>query len=129
LRQSCGADSRRWRWGSIHSLALKHPLGRSPLLHGIANLGPLPASGDGMTINAGHYRHSNPYEQIIGAALRMVIDTGCWEHSRFILPAGQSGHPLSPHYRDQLDLWLSGRGLRLGVDDDKFHSCLIITPC
>ena len=67
LGQRFGADSRRWRWGSIHSLALKHALGRNLLLNGIANLGPLPAPGDGMTVNAGHYRHSNPYEQIIGA--------------------------------------------------------------
>ena len=29
-----------------------------------------------------------------------------WDASRFALPGGQSGNPCSPHYADQLPLWL-----------------------
>jgi penicillin amidase len=41
----------------------------------------------------------------------MVIDVGNWDASRFVLPGGQSGHPLSPHYDDQLPLWQRGEGI------------------
>jgi penicillin amidase len=130
LRESCGADRDKWRWGRIHRLTLRHALGGNALLHHIANIGPLPSRGDGMTIDSGFYRHSNPFDHVIGPALRMIIDTGHWERSGFVLPAGQSGHPLSPHYRDQLDLWLRGRRLSLFLDDNaQFERCLNLAPC
>jgi penicillin amidase len=50
---------------------------------------------------------ANPY---FIASLRMVGDVGNWNESRFVLPGGQSGNPLSPHYEDQLPLWRSGEG-------------------
>ena len=34
---------------------------------------------------------------------------GAWDNSRVVLPAGQSGHPLSPHYFDQNELWRAGQ--------------------
>jgi penicillin amidase len=53
----------------------------------------------------------------VGASLRMLLTPGEWERSRFILPSGQSGHPPSPHYRDQLELWLRGESIRLDYDN------------
>jgi Protein related to penicillin acylase len=32
-----------------------------------------------------------------------------WDRSRAVLPGGQSGAPLSPHYADQLGAWLEAR--------------------
>jgi acyl-homoserine lactone acylase PvdQ len=46
-------------------------------------------------------------------SLRAVMDVGRWEESRFAIPGGQSGNPCSPHYEDQLPLWLSGEGIRM----------------
>ena len=112
-----GNDPDKWEWGKIHTLTLDHPLGRFRVLAPFFSIGPFPASGDGMTINSGFYRHSYPYRQVVGASLRMVITPGVWERSRFILPSGQSGHPPSPHYRDQLQLWLRGKSIRLDYDD------------
>ena len=40
----------------------------------------------------------------------MVLDVGVWDRSLFSLPGGQSGNPLSPHYRDLLPFWLEGTG-------------------
>ena len=45
------------------------------------------------------------------ATLRMVVDVGDWERSRFALASGQSGNPASPHYADQLPLWRRGEGI------------------
>ena len=35
--------------------------------------------------------------------------SGEWDESRVVLPTGQSGHPLSPHYFDQNEMWRSGQ--------------------
>jgi penicillin amidase len=114
LEQSSG-DMELWRWGKIHELIINHALGRVKLLRPLLAIGPFPSPGDGTTINMGFYRHSNPYTQIVGASLRFVIDVGDWQQSAFVLPSGQSGHPLSPHYSDQTALWRAGRNLGIGT--------------
>lgn len=43
-----------------------------------------------------------------GATLRMVITPGREEEGFAIMPGGQSGHPLSPHYRDTYEAWRQG---------------------
>jgi penicillin amidase len=40
---------------------------------------------------------------------RQVIAVGDWDESRVILPAGQSGHPMSPFYFDQNETWRQGQ--------------------
>jgi penicillin G amidase len=120
LRQACveltaelGAAIESWRWGKIHQLQINHAFGRSKLLKPLLGVGPFAASGDGMTINFGFYRHSNPYAQTAGPSLRFTVELGAQPSSEFILPTGQSGHLLSPHYRDQTHLWRQGRGIDL----------------
>ncbi len=116
-----GDDPKGWNWGRIHTLTLRHPLERSKILALLFSIGPFPSSGDGVTVNVGFYRHSNPYEQVIGASLRMVLDVGNWTNSRFILPSGQSGHFLSPHYRDQTELWRRGDSIRLSFEPEEMR--------
>ena len=66
------------------------------------------------------------------ASLRAVMDVGRWERSRFVLPGGQSGNPLSPHYDDQLDLWLRGQGLAMAWTEAEVvaatRSTLVLVP-
>ncbi|MNC97774.1 Penicillin amidase [compost metagenome] len=38
-----------------------------------------------------------------------MLDVGEWDNSRVVLPAGQSGHPLSSLYFDQNELWRTGQ--------------------
>jgi penicillin amidase len=42
---------------------------------------------------------------------RAVIDLADVASSRWSLAGGQSGNPLSPHYRDLFDLWLRGEAV------------------
>ena len=49
----------------------------------------------------------------------MALDVGDWRNSRWVLPAGQSGNPLSPHYGDQLPLWLNGDGVPIAFTPDE----------
>jgi penicillin amidase len=43
------------------------------------------------------------------ASLRMAVSPGHEETGIFHMPTGQSGHPLSPHYRDMHASWVEGR--------------------
>jgi penicillin G amidase len=136
IREACeelgkrlGDDMELWQWGKIHRLTLNHPLGRIKLLRPLLSSGPFPSPGDGTTINMGFYRHSNPYEHTVGASLRFVIDVGGWQQSGFILAAGQSGHPLSPHYGDQTPLWRAGQYIRIETRLDKpFEDVFSLVP-
>ncbi len=119
LKGKLGGDLELWQWGKIHSVTLKHSLGRIKLLSPLLSLGPFATPGDGTTVNTGFYRHSSPYAHTVGASLRFVIDVGGWEESGFIVPAGQSGHPYSAHYCDQIALWRAGRYLRMGLHEDE----------
>ena len=129
LAQALGHDMARWQWGRIHDLTLSHALGLA-ILRPALSIGPFPSPGDGVTINMGFYRHSNPYQHTVGASLRCIIDVGRWDQSSFILPPGQSGHLSSPYYQDQTDLWRKGGGLRIQLDQSEAdsESCLILEP-
>jgi penicillin G amidase len=52
-----------------------------------------------------------------GAGFRGIYDLADPSNSRFIIATGQSGHPLSRHYADQLPLWKRGDGIRLHVSE------------
>jgi penicillin amidase len=112
LDKRYGPDPARWAWGQIRPLILKHPMGARKPLGSIFNLGPIPLGGDSYTVNQAGTDLTEPTKSVLAtASLRMVIDVGEWENSRFSLPGGQSGNPLSPHYADLLPFWKRGRGV------------------
>ncbi|MEK7210156.1 MAG: penicillin acylase family protein [Candidatus Binatota bacterium] len=127
LIQRLGADRKEWSWAKLHTLTLRHPFARSKILSPLFSIGPLPSPGDGVTINMGFYRHSNPFEHVVGPSLRMIIDPGDWKRSRFILPSGQSGDCFSPHYRDQTRLWQRGGYIRLSCEEQNMQDWPILT--
>ncbi len=53
------------------------------------------------------------------ASLRVIVDVGAWDNSRFVLPGGQSGNPLSPHYDDLFPLWRRGEGIPIAWSDEE----------
>jgi penicillin amidase len=112
LKRTHGENPANWRWGSVRSLTLRHPISAKRPLGRIFDLGPIPFGGDTNTIAQAAVDALDPTSNP-GAvpALRMVIDVGDWDRSRFALPGGQSGNPLSPHYADQFRLWRAGRGV------------------
>ena len=70
-----------------------------------------PSGGDNVTVNVGHYQPANetdPFASVHAASYRGLFDLGALERSRFIASTGQSGNPLSAHYRDLAELWASG---------------------
>ena len=112
LRERYGDDPERWAWGRIRPLTLRHQVGERAPLDRVFNLGPFPWGGDANTIGQSLVPPANPTANPpFIASLRMVVDVGRWEESRFVLPGGQSGNPLSPHYDDLLPLWQRGEGV------------------
>jgi penicillin amidase len=43
--------------------------------------------------------------------MRAVMDLAEPDAGRWSLAGGQSGNPVSPHYRDLFDVWLRGDGV------------------
>jgi penicillin amidase len=91
---------------------MHHPLGRRKALAGVFNLGPVPCGGDNDTVAQASVLPLDPLAPADNIpSLRAVIDVGAWDESRFVLPGGQSGNPLSRHYADQFPLWQRGEGI------------------
>ncbi|HEY3446371.1 MAG TPA: penicillin acylase family protein [Myxococcales bacterium] len=112
LERAAGRDPKRWAWGKVRPLVLTHPVGTKPVLGSLFNLGPIAFGGDGSTIPQASVPFDEPLANPIGVPnLRMVLDVGNWEASRWVLAGGQSGNPLSAHYGDLLPIWERGEGV------------------
>jgi penicillin amidase len=110
LRQRIGPEPGAWTWGRLHQAHFVHPLGRSRWLGSLFNLGPYPLGGDVSTVAQASMLQNWPADPRLCfiPSWRQVFDLADWDASRGVLTTGQSGHPLSPHYADQVKLWLAG---------------------
>jgi penicillin amidase len=92
-----------YTWGEYNLMRIQHPFSKSvSILRDWLDidLPPFAASGD-----------ANMPRVLIGshgASQRMVVAPGWEENAYFHMPGGQSGHPLSPHYRDAHQAWVNG---------------------
>jgi len=116
LKERFGDNPDDWRWGKAHPARMDHPiLGAVPVIGSLFN-NQHPVGGDSVTVNVGHYRQGNeadPFASIQGASYRGLYDLENLDQSRFIAATGQSGHPLSTHYRDLTTLWANGEFLSM----------------
>ena len=114
LRDRHGSSPADWQWGKVRRLELMHPIGRRKPLDRVFNIGPMPWSGDFTTVSQAGAPPLDPLGNPSAmASLRMAVDVGHWDRSRFSLPGGQSGNPVSPHYTDQLEAWKRGSGISM----------------
>lgn len=97
---SDGAKLDELRWGTIDS-RIRHPLS--------AGLGVLARWFDmeEMPLRGGA---DMPLQRVDGVmpSERLVVSPGHEQDGIFHMPGGQSGHPLSPHYRDGHAAWVNG---------------------
>jgi penicillin amidase len=88
-------------WGERNTAAFHHPLSRA-----VPALGPwLDLPADRLPGDSNMPRFQSPGS---GASERMVVSPGREALGLFHMPGGQSGHPLSPHYRDGHAAWVKG---------------------
>ncbi len=108
LSHRLGEEPFTWRWGDLHTVRLEHPLGKPRLLKRLLNIAPAPAGGSFATVNLGGHPVLDPSSCFFAPTARLIVDLSDMDNSLSVLPPGQSGHPRSPHYRDQLEPWLRG---------------------
>jgi penicillin amidase len=113
LRARHGPGPAWWAWGAVRTLQPRHPLfGRHRWLGPLFNLPAVSVGGDAHTVHQAAVRPLTPTESPpMVPGLRAVFDTSDWTNCRFVVLGGQSGNPLSPHFADQLPLWLDGDGI------------------
>ncbi|NUP14181.1 MAG: penicillin acylase family protein [Polyangiaceae bacterium] len=102
-----GSDRAQWSWGSARPLRLHHPMGKTVSALDLAlGEGPVSFAGDASTIHQATVDLVEPLGNPLGVPnLRIAIDVGAWENSRFSLLAGQSGNAMSPHHFDHHAAW------------------------
>ena len=127
-----GGEMKEWRWGRLHTLTLQHPFGEMEILKSIFNIGPTPVGGSGTSVNNGEYRMGKPYSMWLGPSMRHIVDFSNVNGSLSVIPSGQSGQPLHPHYSDQFPLWKNGEYHIMSLDVDeiatKSKNILYLTP-
>jgi penicillin amidase len=107
-----------WRWGAAHRAAFVHRiLSRVPVVNRLVEIA-IETDGGDDTVNRGQTLAlgPNPYRHSHGAGYRAVYDLADLARSRFVIATGQSGNPLSPHYRDQLRRWRDGGYIGIATD-------------
>jgi penicillin amidase len=94
-------------WRKLHTLTYSHPLGAVPLLKVLLNRGPYPMpGGTGCILTAG-FRGKGDFRVSHLATFRMIIDFSDFANSLLVNSSGQSGHFMSPHYDDQVGLYVN----------------------
>jgi penicillin amidase len=130
LARQYGPDPNAWRWGRAHVARFEHALLR--FLPGLSQLTGLavPVSGDGETVQRQSMRGSGrePFQALHGAGLRFVADLADGENTLAIIGTGQSAHPMSPHWDDQLEAWRAGGMRRLTRVPGATTGTLRLTP-
>ncbi len=108
LTDRLGADRTGWTWGQLHQMPLRHWLSGRGDLGSLLDHGGVPVKGDmGTVCNTGLDGH---FAARSGAGYRLIADLSRTPADLWAVDAqSHSGHPGSPHYRDQLDAWLQGQ--------------------
>ncbi len=106
LKAQLGDDMAEWAWGKLHRTQPQHPLVvLFPEYAELLNPPAVPTHGDGDTPLAGSYAYHNEFIATGMSVNRYIHDPSDWTNSRWIVPLGASGHPGSPHYADQAEMW------------------------
>jgi penicillin amidase len=124
-KQTDSPDAANWNWGRLHPLDMAHPLGRSGLLHRLLSIGPYGKGGTIDTVRAMGVGH--------GPAMRFVADLSDFDNSLMEIPAGESGQPGSPYYRDEFADWFAGRPIPAPFSEpakekSRAHRLLLVPP-
>lgn len=110
LEKWLGKDQYKWRWGKLHTLNMKHPLGSEKLIAEALNIGPIQHGGGTDTIWAAFfYMGQNRFSTLGGPVLRHIVDMNQPERSLLVTDSGQWGKPLTEHYDSMFNLWRKGQ--------------------
>ncbi|MGW4228473.1 penicillin acylase family protein [Streptomyces sp. NPDC004980] len=130
LTAELGKDISTWSWGRLHQLTLRNQtLGTEgpDLLQRALNRGPWHLGGGEAAVNATGWNAAGGYDVIWVPSMRMVVNVGEWDKSRWINLTGASGHAFSAHYTDQTDKWVDGDLLDWSFEPDAVQQSTVDT--
>jgi penicillin G amidase len=128
LRRRYGDDMSEWRWGRAHQAQFTNRFWSNvPVLRALFAT-TIPADGGYDTVDRGvtPLASAQPYADVLGPSLRMIVDLGDIEGTRFMISPGESGNVLSPHYRDLMLSWRDDAYVTLG--GAPVGGTLVLTP-
>ncbi|MFG3149521.1 penicillin acylase family protein [Streptomyces sp. NPDC048243] len=135
LTAKLGKDIDTWSWGRLHRLFLKNQtLGTEGprFLQYMLNRGPWKLGGGEATVNATGWNAAGGYGVVWVPSMRMVVNLGDLDKSKWINLSGASGHAYSAHYTDQTDLWAKGELLPWAFSgkavDKRTSDTLVLEP-
>lgn len=135
LTRLISKDPDNWEWGKIHGLELVQvPFGESGIgpVEALFNRGPYPVGGGGDLVQANSWDAAEGFTITNAPAQRMVVDFGDLDSAVWVNLTGQSEHPFSGHYTDQVDLWRTGGTIPMPWTDEAIAARaeheLVLTP-
>jgi penicillin G amidase len=113
LTKKLGKDPVTWQWGRLHQLTLEHKvLGGDSVpapVRAVFNRGPWQMPGGSSIVNANGWDASKGFQVDWAPSMRMVVNLGDLDASRWVNQSGNSGHPYDAHYVDQADAWVTNQ--------------------
>ncbi|MGZ8219670.1 penicillin acylase family protein [Methylomagnum sp.] len=103
-REHEGARLSGLPWGKVNVVRVQHPFSRAvPVAGWLLDMPETPGACNGFCVKVLHGLH--------GGSERLVVSPNHPGDGILHMPGGQSGHPFSPHYRDQQPAWVAGKPL------------------
>jgi penicillin amidase len=123
-----GDNISRWKYGRYLRVEIDHPviheaMQRIPLLGkwlDVFEIGPVPMSGSTTTIKQS--------TRVLSPSMRMNADLADWDRSLLNIQIGQSGQPLSSHYKDEWDDYYNGRSYAMQYKQVQARNTLEFRP-
>jgi penicillin amidase len=124
ITDELGEDLNEWRWERVHTTQHEHPMGKVDMLAPFFNVGPFPTPGGHETINNAGFilNGEGAYRAHFGPAMRIVIDFADVENAYSVLPTGNSGNIMSPHYKDQAEMYNRGEFRKMMMNEKEIKS-------
>ena len=104
-------DTDQWQWGKLHTVTLRNAtLGRSGFgpVEALFNRGQFAVGGGPAVVDAMAYDDLAGYAVTEAPTMRMLVDLGDLDGSRWVNQSGVSGHAYHRNYDDQTAGWAAG---------------------
>ncbi len=113
-------------WGDFQTLQMKHPLSIIPIVSSALHLEtePIPRGGTPGTLNSSFARKKldGTYVSVAGVSMRLLVDFSDLDATTIVLPAGNSGNPMSEHFFDFYNMWRTNERWTVPISDDKINA-------
>lgn len=113
-----------WKWGKVHTFELPHAMGSVEALRPYLNVGSYEMDASDAVLNKLAFQRNatGVYNITSGPSSRRIINFADVENSLSIIPAGQSGNPLSPHYKDQVEMYTQGKWRKMLMNPNEIEA-------